>query len=49
MKKAVIVLVASVILPIIGGKVIIAVCDFIVEQRTIEDRAAFITEDIQDI
>ena len=49
MKRVVVIVVVSTILSIIGGKAIIAVCDFIVEQRTIEDRAAFITEDIQDI
>ena len=49
MRKVVIVLMASAILSIIGGKAIIAACDFIVEQRAIEDRAAFVMEDIQDI
>ena len=49
MKRVVVIVVVSTILSIIGCKAIIAACDFIAEQRTIEDRAAFITEDIQDI
>ena len=49
MKRVVLIMVVSIILSIIGGKAIIAACDFIAEQRAIEDRAAFITEDIQDI